>query len=105
MNLPIRFIGQILDADQDPNAPGGRINIPIVGADVGTIQSILATVFLIAGGLSVIFIVIGGLQYVLSSGEPNGTKRAKDTIMYAVIGLVLALLAFVIVVVVTNTVQ
>ncbi len=49
------------------------------------------------GAISVIMIIIGGIKYVLSNGDSNAVKSAKDTILYAVIGLVVALLAYAIV--------
>lgn len=47
----------------------------------------------ILGGIAVVIIVIGGIRYSSSNGDPSRVKAAKDTIMYAVIGLVVALLA------------
>lgn len=46
---------------------------------------------------AVIMIIIGGLNYTTSQGESAKVKKAKDTILYGVIGLVIALLAFAIV--------
>lgn len=43
--------------------------------------------------MSVLVIVLGGLLYVISAGDANTTKRAKDAILYAVVGLVVAILA------------
>jgi hypothetical protein len=54
------------------------------------------------GAVAVLMIIIGGLRYVLSGGDPNSTKGAKDTIMYAVIGLIVALVARVLVFFVAN---
>lgn len=51
-----------------------------------------AIVFLV-GALSVIMVVVGGFRYVLSGGDSSATKAAKDTILYAVIGLIIALFA------------
>ena len=51
----------------------------------------------ITGISAVIVSVVGGLRYVLSGGDPKNTAAAKDTIMYAAIGLVVSLLAFAIV--------
>jgi multisubunit Na+/H+ antiporter MnhB subunit len=39
-------------------------------------------------------IIIGGIRYTTSNGESSQIKSAKDTIMYAVIGLVVAILAY-----------
>jgi len=43
--------------------------------------------------VAVMMIIYGGMQYVLSSGDAGKTKKARDTILYAVIGLVVALMA------------
>lgn len=63
----------------------------------GVIQSILNVVISIAGIICVIFIIVGGFQYMTSSGDPGKTKKAKDTILYACIGLIVCALAFAIV--------
>ncbi|MBR6532319.1 hypothetical protein IKT64_00905 [Candidatus Saccharibacteria bacterium] len=49
------------------------------------------------GIVAVIFIVVGGISYMTSSGDAGKVKKAKDTILYAVIGLVVCALAFAIV--------
>ena len=51
----------------------------------------------IVGIASVIVMIVGGLRYVLSTGDPKNTTAAKDTILYAAIGLVVALLGYAIV--------
>ena len=56
-----------------------------------TIANVL--IFLV-GAISVLMVIIGGLRYVLSGGDSAGIKSAKDTILYALIGVVVALLAF-----------
>lgn len=66
------------------------------------VWKILMVVLQILGGVAVIMIVIGGIRYSLSSGDASKVKSAKDTILYAVIGLVVALLAGVIVALVNN---
>lgn len=47
--------------------------------------------------ICVIVIVIGGIQYTISNGNPAGVQKAKQTIMYAAIGLAISLLAVAIV--------
>lgn len=51
----------------------------------------------IAGVVAVAYVIYGGIQYVTSQGEPDKTKKAQETVVNALIGLVLALLATVIV--------
>lgn len=60
----------------------------------GFVNNAINTVIFIIGALSVIMIIIGGLRYVLSGGDAAGLKSAKDTILYALVGLVIALLSF-----------
>jgi len=62
-----------------------------------SMPTVLKTVFAFAGVLSVLFVVIGGLRYTLSAGNPSQIKQAKETILYALIGLVLAISAFTVV--------
>ena len=47
--------------------------------------------------VSAIFIVVGGVNYMTSGGDTNKVKKAKDTILYSTIGLVICALAFAIV--------
>lgn len=63
----------------------------------GTIQKIVNAVILVLGTVAVVFIVIGGVQYMTSAGDPSKTKKAKDTILYATIGLIICALSFAIV--------
>lgn len=49
------------------------------------------------GIVAVIIIIIGGINYMMSQGDANKVKKAKDTILYGVIGLIITLLAFAIV--------
>lgn len=61
------------------------------------IASIIKGIILVLGFVAVIYIVIGGVGYMTSSGDSNKLKKAKDTILYAVIGLIICALSFAIV--------
>ena len=63
----------------------------------GTVQNIVNAIILVLGTVAVVFIVIGGVQYMMSTGDPSKTKKAKDTILYACIGLIICVLSFAIV--------
>lgn len=60
---------------------------------IGIINAIIGVLGLVA----VIVIIIGGINYMTSSGEAAKVKKAKDTILYGCIGLVICILAFAIV--------
>lgn len=70
-----------------------NIAFPSVTADASLIENILNMVFLITGALATIFIIVGGLRYVLSFGNPEALQKAKNTILYAIIGLVVSIFA------------
>lgn len=56
----------------------------------------------IVGGLAIIFLIIGGIRYILARGDEKAAKGAKDQITAAIIGLVIALLAVAIVIIIGN---
>lgn len=62
-----------------------------------TIQTIINWILAVLGLVAVIMVIIGGFTYMTSQGDPGKTKKAKDTILYGIIGLIIALLAFAIV--------
>ncbi|MBW3538578.1 pilin [Candidatus Parcubacteria bacterium] len=76
------------------NANCGGIPGPTLEQGFRSVANIL--IYLV-GAIAVIMVIIGGLRYVLSGGDPAGTKSAKDTILYAVIGIVVAVLAYAVV--------
>jgi multisubunit Na+/H+ antiporter MnhB subunit len=61
------------------------------------VQTIIGILSFVIGVVSVIMIIVGGIKYVLSNGDASQVTSAKNTILYAVIGLVVALLAYAIV--------
>jgi len=46
------------------------------------------------GALSVLMIIVGGIRYVLSAGKEASVTKAKNTVLYAIIGLIVALLSY-----------
>lgn len=71
------------------------------GIGLALIDILLRVVALVAVG----FIIYAGFQYMTSNGEPERTKNAKDTILNALIGLVVAIIASTIVSFVGNSIK
>jgi len=67
--------------------------LPTASATPTELQTLLQIFFAILSALAVLFIVIGGLRYTISGGSPEDMNRAKSTIIYAIIGLVVAISA------------
>lgn len=66
--------------------------------DIGTlIKTIVNLLLFILGAVAVIMIVIGGIKYTVSNGDSSAVTSAKNTILYAVVGLIVALMAYAIV--------
>ena len=72
---------------EDPNSP--TVN--------STIKTVVTLLSFVVGILSVIMIMVGGLKYITSGGDSAKVTSAKSTILYAVIGIVITVLAQVIV--------
>ncbi len=60
-------------------------------------NTIINVVIGVIGFVAVAFIIFGGVQYTISAGDPGKVKKAKDTILYGIIGLVVSMLAYAIV--------
>lgn len=79
--------GQASQGVNDVN-PGASTDL------TGQISLILNAVYVVIGIVAVIMIIIGGVNYATSQGDPTKIKKAKDTILYGIIGLVIVLMAF-----------
>ena len=58
------------------------------------VGKILNVVYGLIGVVAVVFVIIGGFKYMTSQGEPGRVQQAKNTIMYALIGLIITVSAF-----------
>ena len=74
-----------------------KVNIPKAELNDAQFQNLLTMVFGIAGVVAVIFIIMGGIKYSISQGNASDLEKAKDMIVYALVGLGFVMFAFVIV--------
>ena len=70
--------------------------------DTSAVKNGINTAIIILGAIAVLMIVIGGIKYTVSGGDSAGTQSAKNTILYAVIGVVVAVFSYAIVNTVIN---
>ena len=70
----------------------------------GIFTQISNTILYIVGIISVIMLVWGGLRYIISGGDSKKVNDAKNTVLYAIIGLIIAILSYVIINFVLNAV-
>ena len=76
---------------------GSNQNLPDI------ITTIINVMLFIAGALAVIMIIYGGIRYITAHGDEKQVKVAKDTIVYSVTGLIIAILAYALVTFIFNT--
>ena len=87
LELPIHFFANVV------------VLTPLPHPDTATlISTILSFVFGIVGALAVLFITISGFRYIVSAGDPQKVAQAKEGIIYALVGLAVAISAEAIVV-------
>lgn len=70
---------------------------PLPQVDVSSnspFNSALDVVFVILGGIALIVIIVAGIRLMLSRGDPQGVAKARDTIIYAAVGLAVAVSAY-----------
>ena len=71
--------------------------------DNGVFRQVTNTILLIVGIISVVMLVYDRLRYIISGGDSKKVTDAKNTILYAIIGLIIAILAYAIIGFVLNT--
>ncbi len=68
------------------------------GTDTTVVQTnIVNFILYVVGILAVVMVIVAGVQMTTSAGDPGAVKKAKMTMMYAIVGLVIAVLAYAIV--------
>jgi len=92
------FIGVKALAESAPETAQNAVNainptgtVPVLQDQIKLIINVLIALIAVA---AVVMLIIGGFRYVFSQGEEKATKGAKDTILYAIIGIVVSILAF-----------
>lgn len=75
----------------------------LIGAD-GVFTRITSIALYVIGAISVIMLVWGGLRYILSGGDSKKITDAKNTILYAIVGLIIAFLSYAIIGFVLNAI-
>ncbi len=79
--------------DTNPNDSSKKLSTGLTGF----INKVVDILIFLIGAISVIMIIVGGIRYVVSGGDSNAVTGAKNTILYAIVGLVVAIMAYAIV--------
>lgn len=95
----IKTVAQI---DQSINS---ELKIPRGELAPTTLTTVLEITFAVLGSVAFLIVVVSGFKFVLSRGSPDAVAKARNTIIYAAIGLIICVLAFAIVRVVVGGVS
>jgi prolipoprotein diacylglyceryltransferase len=90
--LVYSFLVPIIEVTAQPFGNNAQFNLPNVPLLQG-IERIGNFLFTVLLAIAVIFIVIAGVRFVTAGGDPEQVKSARDMILYAVVGLIIAILA------------
>lgn len=93
------YAGKVMATSVHEGAEAARADgmpAELIG-ETGVFTRITNTVLYIVGIISVIMLIYGGLRYILSGGDSKKVTDAKNTILYAIIGLIISILAYAIV--------
>jgi hypothetical protein len=103
---PVGAINAVQDSCSKTGTSGNLI-CNAAGSDNATsmVKSVINTLLYALGIVAVIVIIIGAFKYVTSAGDAASIASAKNTILYAVVGLIVAILAYTIVHFVTSNVK
>ena len=70
-----------------------ELGLPRVEANDTSLQSVFSAIFMITGALSVCFMIYGGISYALSAGDAQKAQKARESLIYSAVGLVISISA------------
>ncbi len=71
-----------------------QVTIPKPELTDATVASAFKLALGVAGGIAMLVIAIAGFKYVVSMGNPEQAAKAKNAIIYALVGLLVCLVSF-----------
>jgi membrane associated rhomboid family serine protease len=91
MSALLSLVHNVGDGICSSNGQANACGLPTVNANSTNLQGALEIVFGVIGALAVLMIVLAGLRFVLAQGNPQETAKARNTIIYAAIGLIISI--------------
>jgi hypothetical protein len=76
------------------DAARGADQVVDLFGSTGILTTVTNVMLFVVGAIAVIMVIVGGLRYVVSGGNTANITTAKNTILYAVVGLIIAILAY-----------
>lgn len=83
-----------LGIDEGAEAAKGNDQVTDLFGETGVFRTITNVMLFLIGAISVIMLMIGGIWYIVSGGDATRVQEAKNTILYAIVGIIVTLLAY-----------
>jgi hypothetical protein len=80
--------------NDDSVGESGMTTLGLFGSEDSLVTTIINIILYVVGIVAVVMLVIGGIKYATSSGDEKKVTSAKNTIIYALLGLAFAILAW-----------
>lgn len=90
----VAFAQTDLSIQGGANSAQGNGQASDLFGETGIFRTVTNILLFLVGAISVIMLIIGGIRYVISGGDQSAVTAAKNTILYAIVGIVVAFLAF-----------
>lgn len=79
-----------MDLSQGPSIPN-----PVDNLELGQLLGQVINFLLVWGGaVAILFVIIGGFRYIVSMGNQEGVEKARQTVLYAILGLIIIFLSY-----------
>lgn len=92
--LPTSAFAFDLSLTDGADAARGVDQVSDLFGSTGILTTVTNVMLFVVGAISVIMVIVGGLRYVVSGGNTANITTAKNTILYAIVGLIVAILAY-----------
>ena len=90
----VAFAQGDLSIEGGANSAKGNGQASDLFGETGIFRTVTNILLFLVGAVSVIMLIIGGIRYVVSGGDQSAVTAAKNTILYAIVGIVVAFLAY-----------
>ncbi len=97
LSLPAEAIGQGGFQGGVGAARGLGVPTNLAGSDGSLVEKIINLLLYAVGVISVVMLIFGGFRYVVSGGQKEAVTNAKNTILYAIVGLLIAIFSYAII--------
>jgi hypothetical protein len=91
--LPLSQVGALAACNGNDTEICKSSPADLIGTN-GVLKNVISILLYVAGTIAVIMIIVGALRYITSDGDPGKASTARMTVIYALVGLVIAVMSY-----------